>query len=811
MQDIFELARKNISPSLIRSMFSSQGSYEQNGELWTKSPLRGDSEVGSFSINLTTGLYSDFAYPEHKGDFIDLVSKARGCALIDAAEIIAGEKVQVGAGKLVEKKKEKPAPVIPIPNTDENKKKLSARVQEKYCLTHWGTPEKISQYFNEKGEWIFSVCRFLKEETKASGKNKKNDIPFYLASDGRFWSSWHKDLLPWPPYGIEKIQNNELPGIIVEGEKCGRCTVEGYNVLSFTGGANRVKKTNWSLLENRETLIWPDCDSQRDKNGKLLPKNEQPGMKAALAIKAELPNSRILDIYKYKDIEEDPHGWDLFDCIEEGLDPSEVIEICLQEDEIEVEIDSHEVFDQFVKHFYGDNNLEQNGKVYWEYLKERHFWRPAVKQDIICNMQRWMEKTRLHYMVKNKVKPSTFFGEMKTWLDSYSQGYIYENPYKDSAIAPYLHVKNGAIQVSRQGSTFLSREEMGENYFKKLYPINCLDFDFDNTMMDNLDLSEACPCFNHFLNDVIPTGLKDKENYLDEVRKTKMMFAQVLAYSLIPIKPNEYNFGLLGNQRAGKSFFVKIVKSLVGADFCVERRIADMDSRFASADLWGKKVFIEPDMKTRQMLPEDFIKAYAGEQEITVERKNENPISGVKTSLALFFVSNYEFSVKGTEGVERRFIIINFKNKIGSPDTMLLDKILGKWQKGEEAGKFAGETWDERSGLLAFALRGWDEFIKNNFTFTLPDWVKADKKRWLEESNSVSNFMYETYLHAGVEISIARNDLYTRYKEWCSDNGQHAMGKINCFSEIRRLPGVIELAEARMFKLKGVYSDEVPF
>jgi phage/plasmid-associated DNA primase len=138
------------------------------------------------------------------------------------------------------------------------------------------------------------------------------------------------------------------------------------------------------------------------------------------------------------------------------------------------------------------------------------------------------------------------------------------------------------------------------------------------------------------------------EDIAKVIYDTLMYFAQILAYTISSTKPNEYIFGLYGNERTGKSFFVSIVKKLIGVQFCSERSIEEMNNnRFAISSLWGKKVYIEPDLKTRQSLPEAFIKAHAGETITTIEAKNKDAVDGVKMSLAMYFGSNYEFYVHG--------------------------------------------------------------------------------------------------------------------------------------------------------------------
>jgi putative DNA primase/helicase len=60
-------------------------------EYWAINPVRGDRKPGSFSINLHTGKWHDFASGDKGGDLVALLAYLRGCRQIDAARIIAGQ------------------------------------------------------------------------------------------------------------------------------------------------------------------------------------------------------------------------------------------------------------------------------------------------------------------------------------------------------------------------------------------------------------------------------------------------------------------------------------------------------------------------------------------------------------------------------------------------------------------------------------------------------------------------------------------------------------------------------------------------
>lgn len=795
MDDAFEQARLKIGPGLIHSFFNSPGSYSQNNEYYVLSPLRADNSVGSFSINENTGQYFDHATGD-SGDFIDLVSKSRGITLLDAAKEIIRE----SGGIFIEpethkkqgrKKTTAPPPKIPIQDTGENISKLKERVQQRWCLDHWGEPETVTRYFNKEGEWVFCVCRFVKEPKVKGKKRQKNDIPFYMAEDGRWWSKWHEDLQPYPPYGIEKIKDNNLPIVVVEGEKCGRCEVSGYNVIGFTGGTNKVDKTDWKQLKGRDVYIWPDADSEMDRNKEMfLAPESQPGMKAAQYIKSQLPTAKILEVYKHKPLESDPHGWDIADFIEEGGDPVSFISDYTPRYSISVEIDPYQVYRKFIEKYYDMDNLEQVNGGFWEYSNDRHYWSRALKNDIYCNLQRWIEQTGLQWIIPKKKKATSFINEVKQYIDRHSSGFITENPFKDSAVSPFIHLKNGALKITKKEIEWFPRDKFGEDFFKQKFPINCLDFSYDNKRSNKIDPEKDCPAFYFFVKEMIPRDYIDKADPGERqaiIEETLLFLSQIIAYSLSPVKPNEYFFGIYGNQRTGKSFLLKIIKSIVGPEFCVERKIADMDNRFASSVLWGKKVFIEPDLKTRATLPEDFIKAYAGEQEITVEEKNMPAIDGVKTSLSLFFISNYEFHAKGVEGLARRLVMIPYKNNIKNHDADLLDKILGILPHGIESGESSGETFDERPAILSMAMQAWLKFCEDSYMIKSPKWATDEKDLWVLESNTAAKFLEETYWTSeDSRVTVTRSNLYDKYKDWCSEEGRKPLGKKNFYEEVRR-------------------------
>jgi hypothetical protein len=62
----------------------------REGSEWvSRNPTRGDTRPGSFKINLSTGVWSDFATGEAGGDAIDLLAYLNRTSKLDAAREIA--------------------------------------------------------------------------------------------------------------------------------------------------------------------------------------------------------------------------------------------------------------------------------------------------------------------------------------------------------------------------------------------------------------------------------------------------------------------------------------------------------------------------------------------------------------------------------------------------------------------------------------------------------------------------------------------------------------------------------------------------
>jgi len=282
----------------------------REGDWWSgiTSPFRNDKTPGSFKINLRDGRGCDFADENHKRfDWLDIAQALDPFVStpLEAAKVIEGI---IGAvpDALPPSPTAKNAPkwkiVTPIPDDAKLPDGLPHRNED----GSWGEKLKWSKlwtYRDAQGRPLCHIARFDKPD------GTKDIRPLVWTDEGRYrWKSLPK---PRPLYGLDLLaRRTDAPVLVVEGEKCADIANEllsDFVAISWSGGTNAVKHTDWAVLKQRDVIIWPD--------------NDEPGIDAARQINVLTGgNARIIDPPHDK-----PSGWDIADAKEDGTDLAEII------------------------------------------------------------------------------------------------------------------------------------------------------------------------------------------------------------------------------------------------------------------------------------------------------------------------------------------------------------------------------------------------------------------------------------------------------------------------------------------------------
>ena len=314
-------------------------------------PTRADGKIGSFSVNLVTGEWGDFACGDVGGDLVSLYAyifhhEDQGKAAVELADRFGIALPPLEKGKKRSRKTAAP-PVEPPPAPVEKPPRTwwqpiwpapDDAGDPPKANPNRGVPARIFTYRAVDGRVIGYVCRFV---TSDGGKD---DIPLVFAQHAKSgkrewrWMAFAEEGRPL--FGLDgAAAKPEASLLFVEGEKCKEAPeplLPELAVMSWPGGCNGVGKADFTTLADRpvkKALLWPDADAKREKLTKaekeagvdpaskpLLPLEKQPGMKAMLAV-AERLHALGYKVW-FIDIPapgEKPDGWDIADAIEEGF------------------------------------------------------------------------------------------------------------------------------------------------------------------------------------------------------------------------------------------------------------------------------------------------------------------------------------------------------------------------------------------------------------------------------------------------------------------------------------------------------------
>lgn len=218
----------------------------------------------SFSVNLKTGVWAEFAGDQKGGDVISLYAAVKGITQGEAYLALGGE------------------------------------ADTKPTLKHpqFGLPSMSWCYLSRSGVPLMYIARY---ET-ADGKTF---LPWTSNNRG-----WHTKSLPAPRplYGLDLLADRPAaPVLLVEGEKAcdaARILAPNFVVLTWPHGAKGINAVDWSpLFGHPIVVLWPDAD--------------EAGVKAMSEIsKILLPSCPSIKLLSPVD---KVKGWDAADAIAEGF------------------------------------------------------------------------------------------------------------------------------------------------------------------------------------------------------------------------------------------------------------------------------------------------------------------------------------------------------------------------------------------------------------------------------------------------------------------------------------------------------------
>jgi putative DNA primase/helicase len=263
----------------------------------------------------------------------------------------------------------------------------------------------------------------------------------------------------------------------------------------------------------------------------------------------------------------------------------------------------------------------------------------------------------------------------------------------------------------------------------------------------------TCPQFHAFLRRVVP-GL---EQYVQ----------CAVGYSLTGITSEKVVFVCHGGGNNGKTTFLSTVLRIL-EEYAVLLQVDTLMVRQESsntqadlADLRGARFVMTSETEEGQRLAEGKLKRITqGMGKIKAVRKYENPIEFPETH-KLWMDCNHRPVVRGTDNaVWNRLHLIPFEITIADQE---IDREL--------PAKLVAEA----EGILAWAVEGAARW--NREGLGKPDKVNAAANAWRQDSDQIGRFVQECCITGEFAQAKARQ-LYSTYRKWSEDSGEHPVAEI---------------------------------
>ena len=295
-------------------------------------PTRNDRAAGSFSVDVSTGKWFDFATGDGGGDVVSLFAYLKGLAQVEAARTLAetygyGEHKDLPREQKSQTQKDKRTitPIFPVP--------ANAPALDHRKLGMRKPPSLTWPYRDAENRLLFYICRWDIEG--ASGERSKDIRPvsYCDVGDGKYGWKLRGMPAPRPLYRLpELVAAPDADVLITEGEKaCDAAAVLFPELVTTTPahGAMSPHQTDFSPLAGRSVIVAPDHD---DAGRTFADTVASLAWHAGAASVQLMPPDRLGEwIWNgtshcpRKD--SIPPGWDLADALAEGWTANAIVSI----------------------------------------------------------------------------------------------------------------------------------------------------------------------------------------------------------------------------------------------------------------------------------------------------------------------------------------------------------------------------------------------------------------------------------------------------------------------------------------------------
>ncbi len=669
------------------------------------SPFRVDNTNTSFVI-FSNGRAYDFARREGF-DTIDVWARINDLELGDALRELAnkyGMTTSVTEARQVVSKAAPTAPPGKFPEPHET------------FFNHpkHGKPSHVYCYKDLQGQIVGYVARY----DSTDQDQKKQFCPVSFTNDAQGRPIWSKSTKGWngtaPIYGLEQLHKRPDDTILIpEGEKAvdaGKKLAPQLISLTWQGGASNAAKADWSLLANRDVVLFPDADTQRDsKTGELLPLHRQPGMSAVLKI-AEALRPHAASVKIVLPPEGASGGWDLADALEQGWTPEQVQE----------HIQLHSVDPKSIE--VGAVSADHPQPI--EGPGSERKWRPtdiaagirksfdqAVEEGAVDTVFPFAKSFRNYVPSAGEssractpilvsvsdigqviiVPPDTFIDEVVRWYDTIGQLYYGEvNLSEDQLRALALRVAHRLPRIESEPLIFKRPSEPG-------YAWQVLNIDSNPNCLDLAAVPDSHPEADQFSMDLLAESCPTWHEQLTRM-KNRLGFLCYLGCVLdLNAKPQQYLW-LYGEGQDGKSSILAVLKRVLGAAAIATDWPANPNN-FFTVRFEGRRVALVDEEPGGSCVRTDLWKRVTGSNTITIEPKGKQAYE-IRNNLLIIVGSNNRPSVQARKADLRRLVVCELETYHGTPDAGFENRLVEEFSDFISLCQLLWRKFKGTSGLV---------------------------------------------------------------------------------------------------------------
>jgi len=304
----------------------------------------------------------------------------------------------------------------------------------------------------------------------------------------------------------------------------------------------------------------------------------------------------------------------------------------------------------------------------------------------------------------------------------------------------------------------LVNEEKYQNDKKRYLTFENCNFDYDEKKILNhsksifttikipysYDKNADCPRWMKFLDEIF-SGDSNKINLVQEM----------VGYIYYPEIPTPALFFMVGSGANGKSVFLNTVKSLVGDSNTSSITLHKLCDEKYLTGLEGKLVNISMETPSKKLMEMDTVKSITSGDPVSARKLYKEVQSYTFYTKHFLAMNTFPEILDNSPGMQRRIYLIEFNRIFQEGDAdVYLDKKLKK----------------ELPGILNWSLQGLRRLKENDFQFSISADILKTRNEYLEESNTVSNFMKSAFSNAAnTSSNTLFKDVYDGYLNECNE------------------------------------------